>query len=89
MLVTFNDITNPTTVRRVDPYDLASVFGPGYVLKAITLEITDEKVTEGRVESVLAWLHDPTYRTRPVWPSLTQLQQDTLAYLVAPSGALK
>lgn len=53
LLVTFDDITDPTTVRRVDPYDLASVFGPGYALKAITLEITDEKVTAGRVESAL------------------------------------
>ncbi len=56
MLVTFDDITKPETVRRVDPKDLAAVFGEGVRLKAVTLEITDEAVTEGRVEGVLGWL---------------------------------
>ena len=53
LLVTFDDIADPTTVRQVDPSDLGSVFGPGYALKAITLEITDEKVTWGEVERAL------------------------------------
>jgi hypothetical protein len=53
MLVTFDDITKPDTVRRVDPADLAAVFGEGVRLKAVTLEITEEAVTEGRVEGVL------------------------------------
>lgn len=56
MLVTFDDITKPQTVREVDPEDLAAVFGEGVRLKAVTLEITDEAVTEGRVEGVLGWL---------------------------------
>ena len=56
MLVTFDDITKPETVRRVNPEDLAAVFGEGVRLKAVTLEITDEAVTEGRVEAVLGWL---------------------------------
>ncbi|MEP6058755.1 MAG: hypothetical protein ABJ152_12225, partial [Nitratireductor sp.] len=56
LLVTFTDIADPTTVRRVDPDDLAATFGPGVALKRITLEITDEKVTEGRVKAVLGWL---------------------------------
>lgn len=89
MLVTFANINDPASVRRVDPDDLAATFGPGYALKAITLETTKEPVTAGVVESVLAWLHDPTYRTRPIWPTLTQLQQDTLSHLAIPSGALK
>ena len=62
LLVTFGDIANPATVRRVDPHDLASVFGPGYTLKAITLEITDEPVTKGRVENLLQWLSWPRDR---------------------------
>jgi hypothetical protein len=53
MLVTFDDITKPETVREVDPEDLAAVFGEGVRLKAVTLEITDEAVTEGRMEGVL------------------------------------
>lgn len=53
LLVTFGDVADPTSVRRVDPADLAASFGPGIRLKSITLEITDEPVTEGRVEKVL------------------------------------
>jgi hypothetical protein len=56
LLVTFDDITKPETVRKVDPEDLAAVFGEGVRLKAVTLEITEEAVTEGRVERVLGWL---------------------------------
>jgi len=55
LLVTFDDITKPQTVKRVDPKDLAAAFGPGYALKSITLEITDEPVTKGKVEKVLGW----------------------------------
>jgi hypothetical protein len=55
MLVTFDDITKPETVRRVDPADLAAVFGEGVRLQAVTLEITKDAVTEGRVEGVLGW----------------------------------
>jgi hypothetical protein len=58
MLVTFDDITKPETVREVDPDDLAAVFGEGVRVKAVTLEITREAVTEGRVEAVLGWLCD-------------------------------
>jgi hypothetical protein len=56
MLVTFDDITKPETVREVDPDDLAAVFGEGVRLKAVTLEITREAVTVGRVEGALVWL---------------------------------
>lgn len=52
LLVTFDDITEPEpeTVREVDPEDLAAVFGEEVRLRAVTLEITGEVVTEGRVE---------------------------------------
>jgi hypothetical protein len=56
ILVTFDDITKPETVRRVNPADLTAVFGEGVRLMAVTLEITREAVTEGRVEGVLGWL---------------------------------
>jgi len=56
LLVTFADINDPTTVQRVDPDNLAATFGRGFSLKRITLEITEEKVTEGRVEGLLTWL---------------------------------
>ena len=58
LLVTFTDLTDPTTVKVVDPENLAPTFGPGVSLKRITLEITDEPVTEGKIESVLGWFFE-------------------------------
>ena len=64
LLVTFDDITKPETVREVDPADLATVFGSGVALRAATLEITTDDMTEGRVEMALSWLcnHVINYR---------------------------
>ena len=56
LMVTFGDITDPKSVQRVDPEDLAASFGPGVRLKAVTLGVTEEPVTEGKVEAVLGWL---------------------------------
>lgn len=58
MLVSFADLTDPASVFEVDPADLSAAFGAGYALERITLEITDEEVTEGVVEAVLGWLRD-------------------------------
>ena len=55
LLVTFGDISDPATVKLVDPENLAAIFGPGVSLKRITLTITDEPVTKGEVEKVLPW----------------------------------
>ncbi len=65
LLVTFADITNPQTVRVVSPDDLAATFGPGFALKSIILEITDEPVTKGRVDAVLGWLKEIKGRIKP------------------------
>jgi hypothetical protein len=62
MLVTFGDVSDPKTVTRVDPQDLAASFGPGVALSAVTLEITDAPVTGGVVEGVLGWLSWPRER---------------------------
>jgi hypothetical protein len=56
MLVTFKEIADPTSVQRVDPYDLAASFGAGYRLKAITVQVTDEAVTVG-IQKRLGWLN--------------------------------
>ena len=55
LLVTFGDVSDPASVMRVDPADLAATFGAGYALREITLEVTDDAVTEGVVEGVLGW----------------------------------
>jgi hypothetical protein len=56
MLVTFTDINDPKSVKEVDPVNLGTTFGVGYSLKSVTLEITDEAVTEGKIENVMSWL---------------------------------
>ncbi|MER9135189.1 hypothetical protein NKI20_02605 [Mesorhizobium sp. M0830] len=69
-LVTFTDISDPRTVQWVDPKNLSASFGPGVTLKRITLEITNDSVTEGKIEGVLRWLNDPAVMKRPGWSSL-------------------
>lgn len=71
MLVTFDDIADPASVKLVDPADLAASFGPGVRLKAVTLEVTDEPVTEGRVKGVLGWL--PDYPEVPIIPEVNPM----------------
>lgn len=60
LLVTFMDINDPITVQVVNPDNLAQTFGSGVILKRITLEITDEPITEGKIESVLGWWNNLT-----------------------------
>lgn len=67
MLVTFGDVADPDSVKLVDPEDLAARFGPGVRLKAVTLEITEVAVTEGRVEG--SWGGCQTFRSRPLFAS--------------------
>ncbi len=55
MLVTFADESNPASVKRVEPSNLAAQFGPGTRLWGITVEITDDPVTSG-IEERLGWL---------------------------------
>ncbi len=65
MLVTFDDINVPASVKLVDPKNIAASFGAGYRLKDMTLEITDEAVTDGSVDSVLPWLAEHKGRLKP------------------------
>lgn len=45
-LVTFKDIKDPKTVTQIDPNNLSATFGAGVSLKDITVEMTDDDVTE-------------------------------------------
>ncbi len=89
LLVTFDDVADPKTVRRVDPADLAATFGPGFALKSVTLEVTREPVTEGRVEATLGWL-EKVGRVRgtliPDPPRLSTDLSDPPIQLLAPSA---
>ncbi len=89
LLVTFDDINDPASVRRVDPNNLSATFGPGFRLNAITLSITDEPVTEGVVEKVLEWLEalgrkQANLKGKPK-VGLVGDQPDPQVYLIAPS----
>ncbi|WP_298305592.1 hypothetical protein [uncultured Erythrobacter sp.] len=55
MLVTFDDISDPTSIKKVDPFNLAATFGEGVELKRITVQVTDDPVTTG-IEQRLEWL---------------------------------
>lgn len=54
--MTFEDISDPTSIRWVDPTDLAASFGEGYALKEVTFGITRDPVTKREVGKVLEWL---------------------------------
>ncbi|MDR4488341.1 MAG: hypothetical protein R3B83_12580 [Nitrospirales bacterium] len=84
LLVIFPDINDPKTVQKVDPDNLAATFGQGVILKGITLEITDEPVTEGKIEQVLGWLDDPKVLKNPGWRNLPSLSQTTIYGLRKP-----
>ncbi len=52
---TFGDLSDPASLRQVDPDDLAAAFGKGYALKGLTVQLTDAPVTSG-IKKVLPWL---------------------------------
>jgi hypothetical protein len=54
-LVTFADVNDPKSVILVDPNDLAATLGPGVSWKSMTLQATDDPLTEG-IEKRLPWL---------------------------------
>ena len=48
LFVTFDNIQDPTSIKKVDAGDLSTSFGEGYRLRAVTVQITDdEAVTKG------------------------------------------
>ena len=55
LMLTFDDITDPATLRLVDPADLAASFGPGVRLVSATLAITKARVTEGIIPGLPFW----------------------------------
>lgn len=70
MMVTFGDLSDPKSVQQVDPANLAATFGPGNSIKSYTVEITDEPVTEGRVEALLPWIGNPKVMDNPGWQEI-------------------
>lgn len=80
MLVTFKEISDPTTVEKVDPDDLAATFGKGYALKRITVQRTNDPVTTGIERRFLWW---NLYRKRFFDGSETGAEDMTQSQLAA------
>lgn len=55
LLVTFEDIKKPETVKHVKPEEFEAVFGEGYSINEITVQVTDEEKVAGEVERILGW----------------------------------
>jgi len=69
VLATLDDINDPTSLRLVNPEDLAAHFGPQTSLKRVTIEITNDPITEGRIEALLVWL--PNWQGSVRTPEIT------------------
>lgn len=54
--VRFTDISDWRTVQRVNPDAMDKSFGPGVRLRSLTMHLTDEPMTKGRIDKVLPWL---------------------------------
>jgi hypothetical protein len=55
-LLSFDDLTNPSSIRLLEHDDLDGFFGEGVRLKSIKLELTDEPVSSSSVGTLLRWL---------------------------------
>jgi hypothetical protein len=81
-LIMFSDISDPDSVFRIDPSRPLENLGGGTTLSRITLEITDEPVTEGQVKRILPWLSDPAVVKNPGWSKLSLLARRVISRLV-------
>ncbi len=77
-LITFRKTYDPKTASKVRPDYLSASFGKGFKLIRITLEITNEPVTEGRINAILPWIDEPALRKNPSWRSLPRVTQMAL-----------
>jgi hypothetical protein len=55
-LVIFDDINDPASSRIISPTELSAVLGTEVSLQSMSLSVTHEPVTEGRVDQALPWL---------------------------------
>ncbi|RLJ98020.1 hypothetical protein [Ruegeria conchae] len=59
-LVTFEDIDDSASIQLVNPVDLTESFGPGYNIRRVTIQVTKEPISNGKIETVLAWWNELT-----------------------------
>jgi hypothetical protein len=68
-LVTFTDTNDPKSVMLVDPNNLNATLGPGVSWRSMTLEATDEPLSQG-IDGHLPWVrtYAPNIEIRGVMP---------------------
>jgi hypothetical protein len=71
IMVTFGDLSRPETLQLVTGIDLSYLFGPGVKLDGMTIRITDEPVTTGRIKNFLPWFLPDSYLRSVVTPDKT------------------
>ena len=69
LMATFDDLSRPETLHIITGTDLSPWFGPGAAVQNITLQITRERVTKGRIEAFLPWFMPDSYQRAPVAPA--------------------
>ena len=52
----FSDFTDPATNRLVFADEFETIFGAGYQLKTIAVQLTDEPVVSHKIEKILPWI---------------------------------
>lgn len=55
LMVTFDDISTPQSIRAVTPNDFSAIFGPNVQLRSATIEMTDAPITRS-IRDKLPWL---------------------------------
>lgn len=85
MLITFQDVDIPASVERVDPQNLPASFGLGYEIKAITVELTDEPITQ-KIGRKLPWLSSYWERLSLI-PNPPKYPDDTIESEIRLLGA--
>ncbi len=88
-MVMFGDIDDPTSLAVVEPEELTTTFGEGYALKSVTMQATDEPVTEGLVMELLPWLEargreHASVKGRPQGGQMSE-HPDAEVYQISPS----
>jgi hypothetical protein len=87
IMVTFADMTDPKSVTKIDPDNMAARFGKGVKLKRITVERTDDAVTSG-IEERLGWLEKIGKTRSTLIPNPPRLLKDAtnpIIQYLAPS----
>lgn len=86
VLITFEDLDDPSTVQLVNPHNIAATFGPGYDLKAISTLATHKPVSRGAIAGFSRWMlqsnapFNPRYQQKqPTDPNIGNFNRSVLS----------